>query len=113
MKNAIDRTIILNACFKEFHQMLQWGISHHSDNHRVRAESLVNLLEVIDCGSVGGVDQSNPVQVISGNPLYDRFLTVVRKFNDEEYVFPVCGFSITDLTYSFQKLKNDFRQHRP
>lgn len=112
-KNSIKRVTILNRCFSSFHQMLQWGMSANGIEYRNKAEVLIELLEVDDCGSIGGFDTSNPVVRVTPDTIYNRFLTVVRKYGDESKIEPICGFSLDDVTCSFIDLPSDLRKKSP
>jgi hypothetical protein len=111
---AISRIEVLNDCFECLHQVLQWGIrsSNFTNEYWYKADALIQLLEVHDCGSVGGYDRSNPVKDITPYKLYNRFLAVVAKYNDEPNIKPVCDFTLDDITYSFTKL-TEFRMKKP
>jgi len=55
----IPRLKILKAIGDQFQQMIQWGRMHSYGNvaeAQAAATSLIELLEVHDCGSVGGFD---------------------------------------------------------
>ena len=76
----MSREKTLQRIFSHFQQMTQWVWT--PDNYAKyynKAESLIETLEIEDCGSVGGFDKENPKRIISGFDLYDRFLTLIRK----------------------------------
>ena len=86
------RLTILKNIFSDLKQAVQWLPSHYKGatyaqnclEHLQRAETLIELLEVCDCGSVGGFD---PVNVVDGmRPtmgLYDRFVWLVEKYHNK------------------------------
>ena len=61
------------------------------------AEALIELLEENDCGQHGGYDPDNKFMCITGFKLFDRFLTVIRKYNKISDVECICGFTIVTL----------------
>ena len=80
----MKRNIILQEIFSHFQQMTQWITTNPGNYCRYfnQAMGLIELLEVEDCGSVGGFDKQNPVKWgESGFQLYDRFLALLRKEN--------------------------------
>jgi len=78
----MNRKTILQEIFSNFQQITQWMYNPpYMAEYHFKAQSLIELLEVEDCGSVGGHDNSNPTKWESGYPLYDRFLTLLRKEN--------------------------------
>lgn len=102
------RKRILQNIFEQFQYMTQdmdapdgYAASYN------RALALIELLEVEDCGSVGGFDRSNPLKVVSGFEEYDRFLTLIRKeqteLEDEAYFTP-------DSMAKYWKKVFDFRE---
>lgn len=107
-----QRLEILQQIFSSFQCAAQW-ITSHPDNYArymIKAETLIEILEVADCGSIGGYDKSNLFKTISGCKLYDRFLTVLRKEHNEEALKPECGFTVDKLTQFYlivSKLRND------
>jgi hypothetical protein len=80
----MERITILQEIFSHFQQMTQW-ITTSPDNYSEyfnKALGLIELLEVEDCGSVGGFDKSNPVKWNESKfHVYDRFLALIRKKN--------------------------------
>ena len=80
----MKRKIILQKIFNHFQQMTQWIITSPKSYAKYfnKAESLIELLEIKDCGSVGGFDKNNPVKWNESKfHLYDRFLALIRKEN--------------------------------
>jgi hypothetical protein len=78
----MKRITILQAIFSHFQQMTQWITTSPGNYSKYfnKAESLIELLEIHDCGSVGGFDKKSPVKWgESGMHLYDRFLALLRK----------------------------------
>lgn len=100
-----DRKIILQEIFSNFQAMTQW--LDEPDNYAKyanKAEALIEILEVEDCGSVGGYDQENQNKLVSGYTLYDRFLTLIRKENTR--LQKECYFTPKTMTSFFKQLIN-------
>lgn len=80
----MKRIKILQEIFGHFQQMTQWVTTSPNSYSQYfnKALALIELLEVEDCGSVGGFDTSNPVKWNESKFFeYDRFLALVRKEN--------------------------------
>lgn len=119
MKKAKEpsRIEILRRIFSDFQQITQWNGSHYdncADSER-KAEAAIILLEVTDCGSVGGYDKDSPCNVVTKYKLYDRFLAVFNKYNTDDDIFTnkkkkdeYCGFTIKTLGDYF-KQSNELR----
>jgi len=106
LKLKMNRLTILQEIFNNFQQMSQWITSmpeSYLKSHN-QAEQLIELLEVEDCGSVGGFDRENPLINKTGFNLYDRFLTLLNKKNQSLKLEPVCGFTPTILGKYFQTI---------
>jgi hypothetical protein len=105
MKNSIDRITILNAIFENFVCAFQWG--NDSLETRIKefhkAECLIELLEVDDCGSIGGYDRDNPVKNFTRFTLFDRFLTVVNKYGSLNKIKDYGGKNVQSLTEVVKK----------
>jgi len=109
----INREYILNRIFDHFQQITQWNISHIDSTiaHYYKAEGLIELLEILDCGSVGGYDPECPYRNVTGHRLYNRFLTLVRKEDSHEKIKKICYFDLDSMTQYFTKitgLREDF-----
>jgi len=66
-----------------------------------KAEALIQLLEVQDCGSVGGFDTNQ-----SGHDsLYERFLYLGRKYNQLSGIKKNCYFTPLKLKKYFDAVK--------
>ena len=80
----MKRIKILEEIFSHFQAMTQW-ITTSPDNYSKyfnQAVGLIELLEVEDCGSIGGFDNENPVKWGESKfHVYDRFLALIRKEN--------------------------------
>jgi len=102
------RIKLLNEIFENFQQITQW-IPNDPENimkYSSRAESLIEFIEVWDCGSIGGWDLKNlPVQKCKYH-LYDRFLAIVKKYKSESSVKEDCGFNVDNLTKYFNELSD-------
>lgn len=101
-----ERIIILNNIFGYFQQIIQWLPNHidKASKYMYNTESLIALLEINDCGSVGGFDRTNKVLNESGFSLYNRFLALVRKYNNEKEIKVVSGIDLNDLKNYFLEL---------
>ena len=103
-----NRINILQSIFDCFQQVTQWNPPslNFCVEYAIKAASLIELLEVCDCGSIGGHDKNCPL--IKGNSweLYRRFLTLIKKYNNEKDIKEVCGFSPNSLQAYFCKLEN-------
>jgi len=56
----LDRATVLDAAASELASVKQWADMEsydHALHHYTRAEMLLELIEVEDCGSVGGFDK--------------------------------------------------------
>ena len=97
------RVKILNEIFSHFQQMTQWDVTSpgYTVEYAAKAEALIELLEVHDCGSVGGFDKKNPRVHKSSFKLYDRFLTLVKKYNNEKDIKKDCGFTLYSMGQYF------------
>jgi hypothetical protein len=101
------RETILQDIFEHFQQITQWT-PNHSDSvfkYASKAESLIEILEGIDCGSYGGYDKSNPLPKKCKYHLYDRFLALLNKYNHK--VEPSCGFTIEKMCEYFNNIHNE------
>jgi hypothetical protein len=81
-KVSVTREVILKNIAKYLDSAKQWRNGHQFDNaykYASKAEALIELLEVQDCGSVGGFDPDNPLSQLSDWQLMNRFLTLKRK----------------------------------
>lgn len=110
----IKRIAILQDTFRYFQQITQW-IPFHLDTaskYMQKAESLIELLEVQDCGSIGGFDKDNPVINTTGFSLYDRYLALVHKYNNEADIEPVCDFTLDTMSAYYIELKTLRSKHR-
>lgn len=90
-------------CFQQITQWIPWKISNATEYH-YKAEAIIEILEITDCGSVGGFDPENPIQRISNYELYDRFLTVLTKHNNAYDLEKSCYFSPQTLADYFKKV---------
>ena len=105
---TLNRIDMLNQIFYNFQCSTQWittdpeRYSHYIN----KSESLIEFLEVADCGSVGGFDLKNRMKDVTGLKIFDRFLTLVRKHNDMNNIKPVCQLTITDLVKFFRQVSS-------
>ena len=73
LKKILDRT------GDHFQQILQWSESHNFDNcfeNQKQAETLIELVEIEDCGSTGGFGKTQP----EGQDLFQRWDWLYRKY---------------------------------
>lgn len=98
-----ERVQVLNAIFSYFQQITQWLPSHCSNaaKYADKAAALIEFLEVQDCGSIGGFDKDSPLKHESNFELYDRFLALVRKYENQKDIKPICGFNINKMQKYF------------
>lgn len=103
-----NRIRMLNKIFGNFQQITQWLPNNIeiANKYCIGAETLIGILEVEDCSSIGGHDMLSPVKNESGFELYDRFLALVRKHNNEKDIKPVCGLNLTHLKKYFSVIHN-------
>lgn len=102
---AISRLVVLQNIFDCFQQVTQWpALPENLAKHTHKAESLIELLEVADCGSIGGFDPKNPLITVTGHEVFDRFLCVLRKYKNGPDIKPVCGADVRTLTTYFTRL---------
>ncbi len=99
----IKRVIILNAIADELGMSSQWlpsnrvGSLESATAHLHRAETLIELLEVHDCGSVGGFDKG---QRYPNGDVFKRFNWLLRKHH---------GPSAIKGTWSYTFIKKQYR----
>jgi len=110
----MKRIVVLQEIFDNFHQMTQW-VNHPNNycKYHYKALSLVEFLEVEDCGSTGGFDREFPLKHITKYNLFDRFLVLLRKYNDEENISPICDFTVEDLKkyfFTINKLRDNLHK---
>jgi hypothetical protein len=105
---APSRTTILQEIFDQFQIITQWVPNNPENVVRAthKAEVLIQLLEVEDCGSIGGFDPEAPVYEECAFMLYNRFLAVLRKHHDDSIIKSVCGFTVEKLKTYFNNLHN-------
>jgi hypothetical protein len=104
MSKTIERIDILNRAFGHFQQVTQWPDSATGIKYMSKADALIEVLEVIDCGSIGGFDKENPHKRVTGCNKFDRFLTVLAKYDDAKNITPICGADVKTLTTYFTQL---------
>lgn len=106
----MKRITLLQQAFREFQCASQWITSNPSRYVEClsKAESIIEILEIEDCGSVGGFDKENKFKAVIGFKLYDRFLTVIRKNNEYSDLKDECGFTV-ELLGEYYKVIHNFR----
>lgn len=103
---TVTRIQILNHIFEHFQQISQW-LPDNCDTaakYSAQAETLIEVLEVADCGSVGGFDPENPVTNETDFRLYNRFLALVRKYRNQDDIEKVCDFNVVTLGRYFKQV---------
>lgn len=107
------RIMILQEIFEHFQQVTQWvpGEFCHADHssgvltYLNKAEALIEVLEICDCGSTGGFDPKMPTELIRGGlSLYERFLWLVNKYNNRKDIQHECNFTLESLYTYFLKM---------
>lgn len=101
-----QRIKILNDIFSNFQQTTQWLPDNmgNASKYMFKAESLIEMLEVDDCGSIGGYDQKSPVISKSGFLLYDRFIALVNRYDNKNDIKKCCQFNLENLGQYFKEL---------
>ena len=102
------RLDMLNTIFEHFQQVTQSMASSPESEYKyyIKAEALIEFLEINDCGSFGGYDLLCPMQNVTGCSLFDRFLTLIRKYEDENHIRPIFKFTLSKLTLYFKTIHN-------
>lgn len=106
MKYMEQRIKILNDIFSDLQQITQW-LPNNIDTasmYMFKAESLIERLETDDCGSTGGFDPMSPVIRKSGFLLYDRFIALVKRYDNKNDIKKCCQFDLENLGDYFKKL---------
>jgi len=104
--NSVKRIEILNNIGNFFQGVIQWRESITSDGeanvvkHLHYAEALIQLLEVEDCGSVGGFDKNQPTP----KTLFDRWDWLFHKYDNPKGKRFGCGIvSYGDIRKFFRR----------
>jgi hypothetical protein len=107
---TVSRIVILNSIFSQLQSAAQWISSQPNEysNYLKKAEALIELLEIEDCGSTGGFDKNNKVKNVTSFKLFDRFLTVIRKHNKVEDIKSICEINVDDLSLFYKKIKESY-----
>lgn len=101
-----DRVKMLQRIFSLFQhagQWIPWHISTAQESFN-KAEGLIEYLEVVDCGSVGGFDLENPVKGRYHFKLYDRFIALMEKYQNRGDMKDECGFNTHTLGVLFKEM---------
>lgn len=100
------RIEILNRIFECFQQATQWhGTDASCEKYLHMAESLIEILEIVDCGATGGFDEDNPKKWHTGFNLYDRFITVANKHGNAKDIKKCCHFTLITMGEYYTQLK--------
>lgn len=98
METDIKRDVILKRIFECLSSVIQWSeIPEWFDSaskYLVRAENLIEILEVDDCGSVGGFDLKNQPRKVSNSNIINRAICVADKYKS-----PVRSFFSDDGSF--------------
>jgi hypothetical protein len=88
---TIKRITLLQAIAENLQMALQYTISSPSNvsGYSKRAEALIEVIEVDDCGSIGGFDENNPNVKPCSHQLINRFATLCKKNNSEDCMHDV------------------------
>lgn len=82
MNDNIDREILLNVIGDNLHQAMQWSDKAEWANkvaeYYYKAEALIEVLEIVDCGSIGGHDKGQP----RACSLFNRWDWLYRKYGN-------------------------------
>jgi len=99
MADLNQRIQILDRILSNFQMITQWLPSHieNANEYMRKAEGLIEHLEVLDCGSIGGYDKENVVQNTTCFKLFDRFLALVRKYDSEEDLEQSCNWTLEKM----------------
>lgn len=103
-----DRLLVLHNIFEELEMAQQW-LPDSPDSHLEhlhKAEALIELLEVLDCGSTGGYDPKSPVPEDAPSELYGRFLAVLRRYNKDSDIKKRYNHTVASLGKYLQGLQD-------
>ena len=89
MAQQIDRINILNTIGEKLQNAIQWKESSNRSmesvqrfhQYMIKAETLVELLEVQDCGSIGGFDIGQ--EDFYAKTLFGRWLWLYEKYDND------------------------------
>jgi len=106
------RLEILQEIFECFQQVTQWmpDVSSDADysngvtTYLHKAEALIEILEVCDCGSTGGYDMDIHPDHRGDMGLYERFLWLIEKYNKRTDIKSSCNFTPDILQKYFIKV---------
>jgi len=104
--DSVKRLDVLKMIGDCLFDAMQWSkykdpsCAHFAVSYYDKAESLIELLEIHDCKSVGGFDKGQPHP---GN-IFDRFDWLCKKYHDPEKIKFACGIS------SYQNLRDYFKE---
>lgn len=98
---GIPRLVVLQEIFELFGQVRQYAELRDykfANDYQNRAESLIELLEVFDCGSLGGFDDGQEEQ-----DLFGRFIWLLNKYNSKKDLNQEDG--------DFEEIEKYFKKH--
>jgi hypothetical protein len=98
---AILREIM--SCWQQVAQWDKWGYDTKDNvvKNQHQAAVLIELLEVDDCGSVGGFDGGNKPGRETKNWVFNRFLAVLRKYHTESDMDKKDSWKVADYIEFF------------
>ena len=104
-QRVLLRITLLQKAFECLHHGLQFLHAPGTFEANLhKADSIIEILEVEDCGSIGGYDKENRNVTSTGHKIYDRFLTVLRKYDNEKDIKPICSFTPADIATAYKAL---------
>jgi hypothetical protein len=104
-QRVLLRITLLQKAFQCLHHGLQFLHAPGTFEANLhKADAIIEILEVEDCGSIGGYDKENRNVTITGHKIYDRFLTVLRKYDNEKDIKPICSFTPADIATAYKAL---------
>lgn len=87
-RKSPNRVTILKDIFDDLCMIVQWeGMKNCPENvveYHYRAQAMIELLEVHDCGSTGGYDTNQP----TARNIFDRWDWLVKKYHKLEDITP-------------------------
>jgi hypothetical protein len=103
MEQRID---LLNEIFLNLQGIANWLPDNIETACRYmhKAEALIEVLEVKDCGFIGGFDEKSPLIKHSDFKLYDRFLALVNRYDSKSRIKKHSQFDVDNLCEYFKKL---------
>lgn len=104
--DSVKRLVILKMIGDHLFDAMQWSgykepsCLHFAVSYYDKAESLIEILEVHDCKSVGGFDIGQP----HPENIFDRWDWLFRKYHNPEKLRFACGLS------TYRELRDYFKE---